>query len=83
MFNKLMGVIAGVALGGAFGSIGYFLYINDPIKVGGRKGRAFMEIQDWLIGTLGTSQSGLLLMGLGLVLGGYAVYTSLTDKDDE
>ena len=83
MLTKITGIMGAIALGSAFTYIGYFLYIGDPLEAGTRKGRAFMQVQNWLIENLGMSNSGLLLMAVGVVGGGLALRAALLDSDDE
>ena len=72
-----------IALGSAFTYIGYFLYIGDPVQAGTRKGRAFTQVQNWLIENLGMSNSGLLLIAIGILGGGLALRAALLDSDNE
>ncbi|WGI23168.1 hypothetical protein [Amylibacter sp. IMCC11727] len=83
MLHRLLSTLAGFAFGAAFVLIGYFLWINDPMVVGGRKGRLFMSIQNWLIETIGMTPSGVLLIGLGLCGGGYAIYSAVFVEDED
>jgi len=83
MLSKFTGAVGAIAFGGAFIYIGYLLYSGNPIESVSRKGRLFMQAQNWLVETLGMSNAGLLLIAVGVVVGGYFFRSALLDSDDD
>ncbi len=76
---KLYSIIGALAFGGGLTYLGWLIFSGTPSTSGSRRGRMFMQAQDWLIETLGTTGAGGLLMGVGILGGLYFLKNAITD----
>lgn len=86
--KKIGELLGAVFLGGGLVYLGYLVLTEGAVTGGGRRGGLIRLVINGLVDALGQTPAGVVLVGLGVVVGGFLLYGAVTgtgedDEDDE
>ncbi len=80
--NKIGSILGALAFMGGLIYLGVMAFSGD-LSGGGRRGRLLVSIVNAIAGAIGHTATGALLVGVGVLGGGYMLVSAIRGDDEE